>query len=192
MQGLRRIQHLGPASADLVLDEERGFGGNAFYNLYECADGLFLTLGGSELKFAANLLTALGRPDLIDICKRPPGQQVQVKQFLRKTFSTKPLAEWETFLAPIDVCWAPVRTLKEALQAEQVRARGMLQQVEQRGFGGGPVTQIGIPIRYRDEPGRIDPEIPQLGEHTQQVLAAAGLTPQEIEAASGLSASPEG
>lgn len=172
---------------ELVLENERGFGGNALYNLYECADGRFLSLGGSELKFAANLLTALGRPDLIELCKLPPGPgQGPVREFLRETFAREPLAHWEAFLAPLDVCWAPVRTLKEALAAPQVRARGMRQDFEQRGFGGGTVTELGIPIRYREEPGRIDPEIPQLGEHTHPVLQALGLTPEEATQASGL------
>lgn len=172
---------------DLVLANERGFGGNAFYNIYACADGRSLTIGGSEVKFAANLLTALGRPDLIDLCKLPPGPgQEPVRAFLRETIATKPLAHWEQFLAPLDVCWAPVRTLKEALASEQVRARGMRQELAQQGFGGGTATHLGIPIRYREEPGRIAPEIPQLGEHTHEVLAAAGLTPEEATRASGL------
>lgn len=178
---------------DLVLSSERGFGGNAFYNIYACADGRYLTLGGSEVKFAANLLTALGRPDLIDLCKLPPGPgQDPVKAFLRETFLREPRAHWEAFLSTIDVCWAPVRTLREGLATEQVKARGMVQQVAQQGFGGGTVTQIGIPIRYQREPGRIDPEIPELGQHTREVLGALGLTDDEIAAASGPPAPPVG
>ena len=41
-------------------------------------------LGGSEVKFAANLLTALGRADLIELCRLPPGPgQAPVREFLR-------------------------------------------------------------------------------------------------------------
>lgn len=172
---------------DLVLKEERGFGGNAFYNIYRCADGRFLTIGGSEVKFAANLLTALGRPDLIELCKLPPGPgQEPVRAFLRETFAKEPLSHWENYLAPIDVCWAPVRTLKEALASEQLRERGMRQDFEQKGFGGGRVTHLGVPIRFQDEPGRIDPEIPELGQHTHDVLQGLGLSAQEATQASGL------
>lgn len=186
------VNVVGPVFAedrDLVLANERGFGGNAFYNIYACADGQFLTLGGSEVKFAINLLTALERTDLIDLCRLPPGPgQLPVRDFLCDTFARQPLAHWEAFLTPLDVCWAPVRTLREALQSEQVQARGMRIEVEQTGFGGGRVTELGIPIQFRHEPGRVDPEIPQLGEHTYPVLEALGLSGDEVLRASGQAA----
>ena len=165
----------------LVLENERGFGGNAFYNIYECADGRHLTLGGSELKFAKNLLEAFARPDLVPLCKLPPGPgQEPVRKFLRETFIAEPLAHWERVLAPLDVCWAPVRTLKEALQTEQIRERGMRHEVDQQGFGGGRVSLLGLPIRFQDEPGRIDVEIPELGQDTESVLGALGFSPEAI------------
>ena len=48
------------------------------------------------------------------------------------------------------------------------------------------MKQLGIPIRFREEPGHIDPEIPQLGEHTHAVLQAVGLSAEEATRASGL------
>jgi crotonobetainyl-CoA:carnitine CoA-transferase CaiB-like acyl-CoA transferase len=184
------VNVVGPAfgeDRDMVLADERGFGGAAFYNIYACSDGQFLTLGGSEIKFAANLLTALDRVDLIACCRLPPGAgQLPVKDFLARTFAREPLAHWESFLAPLDVCWAPVRTLRQALQSEQLRSRGMRVETEQKGFGGGSVTELGIPIQFKREPGRLDPEIAQLGEHTFEVLQALGLSAEAVTQASGL------
>lgn len=188
------VNVVGPAfgeDRDMVLANERGFGGSAFYNVYECSDGQFLTLGGSEIKFATNLLTALERVDLIALCRLPPGPgQVPVKAFLRQAFAALPLAHWESFLAPLDVCWAPVRTLRQALQSAQIRAREMRVDVTQKGFGGGTVTELGIPIKFQREPGRLDPEIPELGEHTFEVLQSLGLSADEVSKASALPASP--
>jgi crotonobetainyl-CoA:carnitine CoA-transferase CaiB-like acyl-CoA transferase len=171
---------------ELELRSERGFGGSAFYQIYQCADGQFLTLGGSEFKFARNLLTALGRPDLLELCKLPPGRgQDPVQDFLRATFMEKTLPQWEAILTPLDVCWAPVRSLKQALAMPQVQARQMRLDFEQQGFGGGRVTELGIPIKFRHEPGQVQPDIPTLGQHTHEVLSALGLDEQTIALASG-------
>ena len=183
------VNVVGPAfgeDRELELSSERGFGGSAFYQIYQCADAQFLTLGGSELKFARNLLTALGRPDLLELCKLPPGRaQDPVRDFLRATFMEKTLPQWEAFLAPLDVCWAPVRSLKQALSMPQVQARQMRLDFEQQGFGGGRVTELGIPIKFRHEPGQVQAEIPTLGQHTHEVLSALGLDEQTIGLASG-------
>ena len=160
---------------ELVASEERTFGGYAFYNVYRCADGKYLTMGGSEIKFAGNVLTALGRPDLIDICREPPGPAHDpVKKFLADTFATQPLAHWEALLDKIDCCWAPVKRLREGLMSEQVAARKL-----KIDYPDG-TSHLGIPIKFAAEPGKINPQAPALGEHTGPVLSAAGFNAAEI------------
>ena len=160
---------------ELVASEERTFGGYAFYNVYRCADGKYLTMGGSEIKFAGNVLTALGRPDLIDICREPPGPvHDPVKKFLADTFATQPLAHWEALLDKIDCCWAPVKRLREGLMSEQVAARKL-----KIDYPDG-TSHLGIPIKFSAEPGKINPQAPALGEHTGPVLSAAGFNAAEI------------
>jgi len=163
---------------ELDPSSERSLGGAAFYNLYRCADGRELSLGGSELKFAANLLTALGRPDLIELCRLPPGRgQDPVREFLRATFASQPLEHWVALLSKLDVCWAPVKGYRDALQAEHLAARDMVLE-----FPNGQ-THLGMPIKFTREPGEVRPTAPQLGEHTASVLRAAGLSDSELEAA---------
>ncbi|MFK7965921.1 MAG: CaiB/BaiF CoA transferase family protein [Burkholderiaceae bacterium] len=162
--------------------KERSLGGNAFYNLYETQDGKHLTLGGSEMKFAENLLNLLERPDLIDACRTPPGDgQMPARDFLRETFLSQPLAHWEEVLNSIDVCWAPVRSLREGLASEHLKAREMILQFPDQARPGEHVTHIGIPIKYREEPARFSPVAPRLGEQTHEILAEAGLTQTEID-----------
>ncbi len=157
--------------------DERSFGGYAFYSIYETADGGHVALGGVEHKFVRNLLAALGREDLAPIAFGPPGpHQAPVKAFLAETFRTRTRAGWETFFAGKDVCFAPVLDLHEAFHSEQVAARDMLL----RDADGN--LHIGLPIRFSDEPGRIDPRLPGLGEHTEAVLAEAGLPASEVAA----------
>lgn len=162
---------------DLNPAEERSLGGNAFYRIYRCADGRNLTLGGSEIKFVENLLSALGRPDLISLCKLPPGSgQDPVKLFLTDAFAQHPLAYWETFLSKLDLCWAPVKGLKEALDGEHIRARGMRLE-----FPDGQI-HLGNPIKYSNEPAQVLPVAPTLGEHTRSALKAVGYTGAELDA----------
>ena len=167
----------------LVPKNERSLGGNAFYNIYRCADGRSITLGGAEIKFAANLLHALGRPDLIELCKLPPGGgQRPVKDFLAETFAREPLAHWEALLAPLDVCWAPVKNLHEAMQSPQLAAREMRMEFEPGDDPAQRWTMLGVPIKFAGEPGRASRHVPALGEHTREVLAQEGNTEAEIDA----------
>jgi len=174
------VNNISPVFAqdrDLDTSTERTLGGMAFYNVYRCADGRSLTLGGSEMKFVENLLTALGRPDLIELCKLPPGRgQDPVRAFLSTTFASRTLAHWEQYLSTIDLCWAPVKGVLEAMRSEHLKARDM--RVE---FPDGQ-THLGIPIKFADEPGAIRPNAPSLGEHTRSALAAVGYSQADIDA----------
>jgi crotonobetainyl-CoA:carnitine CoA-transferase CaiB-like acyl-CoA transferase len=170
--------NLGPPLAEKrapVAKDERSWGGNAMFRVYETKDGRFVALGGSEIKFATNLLTALGRPDLIELCKLPPGRgQQPVRGFLEETFKTRTQAEWVAWIADKDVAFAPVKTLREALDDPQVRHREMVVE-DARGF-----EHVGVPIKYADEPGRIDFGLPALGQHSEDILRGLGYTDDEL------------
>lgn len=156
---------------------ERSFGGNAFYRSYRTKDQRYIALGGSEQKFVVNLLSALGREDLAPLHAQGPGPHQQpLVEFLDQTFAEKSLAAWESFLAEIDVCWAPVLDLHEAFNQPQVRHRRM------RWQDAHGNDHIGIPIRFADEPGDAKPCLPSLGEHNREVLAACGYSDAEIHA----------
>ena len=154
--------------------DERSWGGNAMYRVYETRDGEFVVLGGAEIKFATNLLNALGRPDLIDLCKLPPGAgQGPVREFLTEVFATKTKAEWVTWMADKDIAFAPVKTLREGLDDPQTRHRGMVVR-DHRGW-----EHLGIPIKFADEPGRIDVSLPAHGQHSEEILEEIGYGPDE-------------
>lgn len=155
-----------------VVKDERSWGGNAMYGLYRTADDRWLALGGAEVKFARNLLTPLGRDDLIHYAELPPGPgQEPLRAFLREAFAQRTLAEWEAWFADKDVCWAPVRTLKDAFQDPALEARGMLA----RDADGNEI--VGTPIRFREEPAVIDPTVPGLDEHGAEIRARLKSSP---------------
>ncbi|PHY20129.1 CaiB/BaiF CoA-transferase family protein [Caulobacter sp. BP25] len=144
-----------------VVKDERSFGGNAMYNLYETADHQWVSLGGAEPKFAKALLSGLGREDLTVYATYPPGpQQEPLRAFLREAFKQKTRTEWETWFEGRDVCFAPVRNLKEAFEDPHLVARGMLAHDAE----GSEI--VGTPLIFRDEPGRPDPTVPPVNDDT--------------------------
>jgi crotonobetainyl-CoA:carnitine CoA-transferase CaiB-like acyl-CoA transferase len=160
-----------------VPTEERAWGGNAMYRIYETSDGKFVVLGGAEMHFAKAILTKMGRPDLIDLCQPPPGpNQDPVKQFLAETFKTRTQAEWVEWFADIDAAFAPVNDLRQAADDPQLRHRGMIFK-DEHGW-----EHIGIPIRFRNEPGQPRLSWAALGEHTEESLRGVGFTDDEIAA----------
>ena len=160
-----------------VLAEERALGGNALYQIYETRDGDYVVLAGQELKFAKNLLEPLGRPDLVELCKLPPGAgQDPVRNFLRKTFLEKTKAEWMEWFKGRDVAFAPLRTLPEALEDAHFKARGMVSR-DARGW-----DHLGVPIRFTDEPARPNFDPPGHGQHSAAILRELGYADGEIAA----------
>ena len=149
---------LGPTLAEnrqAVARHERSTGGSAFYRLYETADGRHLALGGQEMKFVRSLLGALGRLDLAPLCERPGPHQQPVMDFLEGVFRSKTLKDSLTFLSGLDVCYAPVNTLPEALEAAPDKL--LRDELGRR--------HLAPPIRFRDEPARPSLREPRLGEH---------------------------
>jgi crotonobetainyl-CoA:carnitine CoA-transferase CaiB-like acyl-CoA transferase len=144
---------------------ERALGGNALYQIYRTKDGDYVVLAGQELKFARNLLEPLGRPDLVELCKLPPGPgQDPVREFLREVFKSKSKQEWIEWFKGRDVAFAPMRTLPEALEDEHFKARGMVLK-DARGW-----DHLGVPIAFREEPARPNFEPPAHGAHTAKIL----------------------
>ena len=148
-----------------VPKEERSWGGSAFYRLYETKDGRHLALGGQELKFVRNLLDALGRPDFIRLCARGPGPHQQpVMRYLEGVFRGQTLAYWIEWLKALDICFAPVNNLPEALADEHALARGMVLMDE---LGR---RHIAPAIRFEHEPARPVLREPRLGEHNAELF----------------------
>ncbi len=122
------VHTAGPAIAggDAPLSSrQRSLGGAAFYQVYETVDNKHVVLGAREIKFAENLLTALGRPDLIDIAKREAGEQGELIDYLTSVFITKSRDEWVSWFEDKDVAFAPILNFRDALDAPYVAERGL-------------------------------------------------------------------
>ena len=147
----------------------RSLGGNALYALYATKDDDWIALGGQEMKFAVNLLSLLGRSDLIALCRLPPGSdQDPVRAFLTATFLTRTKAEWVRYLAGHDLPFAPVQSLPEVLDDAHFRARGTVV-TDAQGW-----DHVASPIRFTEEPCEERLGLPTLGQDTADILEMLG------------------
>jgi crotonobetainyl-CoA:carnitine CoA-transferase CaiB-like acyl-CoA transferase len=158
-----------------AIKHERTTGGYAMYNIYETMDEKYIVLGASEMHFAEALLTRLQRPDLIPFCEPPPGPgQDPVKEFFTATFLTRTQAQWVVWFEDLNIAFAPVNDLRQGADDPQVRAREM---IVEDSLGQ---EHIGIPIKFQNEPGRINFTSPALGEHNIEMAALVGFDAQQI------------
>ncbi|HLJ02735.1 MAG TPA: CaiB/BaiF CoA-transferase family protein [Solirubrobacteraceae bacterium] len=154
-------------------------GGITCYRPYACADG-YVTLGALEPKFWAAFCRGVGREDLLEHAFDPPGSAAH--ETVTQIFAARTREQWRVFASEHDCCLEPVLRLEEALASEQVLARGMIVELEQPG-AEQPVRLLGPPLKLSRTPA--DPARapgPALGEHTDEVLAEAGFSAEEIAA----------
>jgi crotonobetainyl-CoA:carnitine CoA-transferase CaiB-like acyl-CoA transferase len=121
---------------------QRSLGGAAFYQVYQTADGRHVVLGGREIKFARNLLEALGRPDLLAIAEAPAGDQGALIAFLRDTFKTRSRDEWVQWFADKDVAFAPVLDFREALDEPHIAERRLWVEADDGGHHIAPAIRF--------------------------------------------------
>jgi len=152
-------------------------GGVVCYRPYRCADG-YVTLGALEPKFWANFCQGVGRQDLLEHAFDPPGSSTH--QAVGEIFSERTRAGWAAFASEHDCCLEPVLGLDEAVESEQVQAREMVVELEQPG-ASRPVKLLGTPIKLSRTPAApTRAPGPALGQDTDDILAQAGYSAEEI------------
>ena len=145
------------------------------YRPYACKDG-WVTLGALEPKFFQAWCRGVGREDLAERQFEAPGSDAHAE--IERVFLERTREEWSEFASQHDCCLEPVLDLDEALDSELVRAREMVVELDQPGTAG--VKQLGVPVKMSRTPGGLRAPGPALGEHTREVLTAAGYTDAEI------------
>ena len=116
-----------------MMTNERGANvtdsGAPFYDVYECGDGKWLSIGAVEKKFYAQVLRVLGlEPLLADQWKRETWPAA--KERIAGRIRLRSRDEWAAVFDGTESCVAPVLTIDEAPRHPHLRERGTYVEID--------------------------------------------------------------
>jgi alpha-methylacyl-CoA racemase len=170
--GLDALGTWGPRGTNL-LD-----GGAHFYNVYECADGEYVSLASYEPKFYANLLGCigpLGFDDLEPAKQMDKAQWPALKERFAALFRTRPSTEWIELFAGHEICFAPVLSMSQARAHPHNVQRATFVDVD-----GAP--QPAPAPRFSRTPSAVQGAPVAAGADTDTALIAWGFAADEVAA----------
>ena len=100
-------------------------GGAACYNIYQCADGEFVSLGALEAHFWLYFCEAVGHSEWVSRQHEDLPQHQLIAE-LNTMFAQHSRQHWNALLGDIDCCYEPVVLPEELLQKDYILARGSM------------------------------------------------------------------
>jgi alpha-methylacyl-CoA racemase len=149
-----------------------------YYEVYETADGAYVSFGSLEPQFYAEMAQRTGLSDDLDgLGPLPPaGDRATwpaTKERMAALIRSKTRDEWCALLEGTDACFAPVLTMDEAPGHPHNAARGTFVEL------GGVVQPAPAP-RFSRTPASIAGPPATPGQHTDEALADWGFCADEI------------
>jgi len=166
-------------SADGEVQRPKGYGHSSLspFDVYETKDGAVAIAAPKDEQWQA-LCEVIGRPDLVDdertvnVLVRVSHRELVNQAILAWTRQT-PTSQVVAALAR-RVPVGPVNTATDIFADPHVKIREMLVEIEQPG-NNRPITLAGAPIKLTGTPSGIYRRPPNIGEHSQEILAEAGI-----------------
>jgi len=146
--------------------------------MYACADGRFISVAAAEPRTWGALCKALDTPDLADKLGVTGDEATRVTERLTAVFGGRPAAEWVERLGPLGAAVNPVNRGREVVDDPHNRARGTFVEVAGTVVPANPIRVCGPEGSHSST---ADAPPPVVGQHTNEVLAEAGFTTDEVE-----------
>lgn len=104
--------------------------GAYFYNVYECANGKWISVGPIEARFHAELLERMGIDPAQIGAQHDPQTWSRSREVFAQVFRTRSREAWCELLEGTDVCFAPVLSFEEAPHHPHMKERGVFVDVD--------------------------------------------------------------
>jgi formyl-CoA transferase len=158
---------------------------SALSNLYRCKDGrwFLLNMTGDERHWES-FARGVGREDLLTdprfaVTKDRRANARALIAILDALFATREWAAWSTILDKTGVAFGVIATLDDIPHDVQMRASGAL--VPMADPRAGASLTVSSPLQVSGQE-KVPPTLaPEIGQHTVEVLRAAGIAAAEIE-----------
>ncbi len=150
--------------------------------VFETVDG-YITVGAVSDAEWTGMARALGHSEWLDDPRfQTPGGRLRNfgarVDLVAGIIRTKTSAEWLELLDAEQVPCAPILTREDLLEDEQVAANELI--VESEHPHAGPMRQTRPAARFESTPAEIRLPAPLHGEHTDEILAEAGVSPERL------------
>lgn len=148
--------------------------GSHFYEVYQTADGKYISLGSIEPQFYAALLETLGEEAVHFENQFDMPNWPAMKERLAAIIRRRTRDEWDRVFDGVDVCYAPVLSMAEVRHHPHHRARGTF-------LEDGETWQPAPAPRFSRTRAELRGCAAELGEHTREILTEIGLPAAEID-----------
>ena len=151
-------------------------------NTYKCADGKHLVIGGNGDSIFTRLMQAIGRGDMAANESYATNadrvlHETEIDTVLKAWCANHTLADALTVLESHRVPCGPVYNAEDMMNDQHFNERGLFEQVE---INGEPLKIPAILPKLDNTPGGTEWPGPELGSHTDEVLAGLGLDEKAI------------
>lgn len=158
---------------------------SALSNLYRCGDGrwFILNMTGDERHWEG-FARGIGREDLLSdprfaVTNDRRTNARALTAILDAWFATKDWAAWSPILDKTGVAFGVIATLDDVPHDVQMRASGALVPIDDPRAGASLTVSSPLQISGQE---KVPPTLaPEIGQHTVEVLRAAGIATAEIE-----------
>ena len=152
--------------------------------VYPASDGDIL-IGASGQGQYRKLCEAIGAPHLwtdprFAAAEARLANRPAFNQALSAVTRTKPVAHWVALLNEAGIACGPINAIDQVFADPQVRQSGIVQNVVHPRLG--QISLLGAPLTLSAAEARIRSSAPDKGEHTDDLLRAAGYADAEIAA----------